>query len=269
MTARFPVARDIHSKLDRWVAALAAPHLPAQRVPDAGGSFHWEFSAQSPEIVQLAKAVRMTSGIRAAMFLADNGFVAECGIVLRTVSDFHAEIVALGEGLIEGRLTADQRKFVDQFFAPFPSSPEALELAERERYVSREDLLKSQRKLAEKGGVDADELLRLRRFLNKGYDDYVHGGYLTAMELYRGDSHAFMLAGTDFERNRCIAQAAVVGKTHEVLAALNVMAMSRNDRALNDELLAELRRLTDSNEQSGADCSQIAPSLQFRRRNAV
>jgi hypothetical protein len=269
MPERFPVARDILSKLDLWFASLAAPSLPARRVPDGKGSVHWEFVVHSAETVQLAKAARMVSGIRAAMFLVDHGFVTEGGTVLRTVSDFHAEIVALGEGLLAGRLTADQQKFVDQFFAPFPSSPEEHERSERERYVSREDLLKAHRKLAEQGTIDPDELLRIRRFLNKGYDGYVHGAYLTAMELYRGDAHAFMLSGTDFERHRCIAQAAVVGKLHEVVFALSVMATSRGMQPLFDEMHTELKRLDASDEQAGAECSRIASDLQMPRANAV
>ena len=62
----FPVSRKIIACLDDWLTALAAPLLPAHRVPIQEGNFQWKFKEETPEVVQVAKAVRMISGIRAA-----------------------------------------------------------------------------------------------------------------------------------------------------------------------------------------------------------
>ena len=129
----FPVSRKIIARLDEWLAAFAAPLLPARRVPIQNGNFQWEFKEQTPEVLQVAKAVRMITGIRAALFLADNGFTTECATLLRVVSECSHEIIAIGEGLIEGRLTEPQQRFVRQYFAPIVRTPDELEQRERER----------------------------------------------------------------------------------------------------------------------------------------
>ena len=61
---------------------------------------------------------------------------------------------------------------------------------ERERYVSREELLKAHYRLEEKVDGDPARLRKLARFINYTYDKYVHGAYLTSMELYKGQEHS-------------------------------------------------------------------------------
>lgn len=247
----FPVTRQLIDRLDSWMVRFTRALPDPVRIPEGRGRFHWEYEEKSGRVVQMAKAVRMTSGIRAALLLADGTLVTESASLLRMVSDFSLEIIALGEGMMRGNMTSAQRKFIEQYFAPFPKTPEEFEQQERDFYVSREDLMKSEVRLANAAAQDGEHLRSLRRYLNKGYDAYVHGGYLTAMQLYHGGIKAFKTRGTDDDvEGLRVAKAAVAGKLHEVLVALEFMANLWGLSDLHAELREARRGLDTSREQS-------------------
>jgi len=248
INSNFPVTRRIIDQLENWMKPLAAPFLPLVQAPETHGEFHWEFREQRPETVMIGKAVRMVSGIRASLLLADSGFTVECASLLRMVSDFSQEILAVAEGLIAGRMTEPQERFVRQYFAPMARSPEEYEQSERERYVSREELFKAHFRLAAESTDKADEMRRLSRFLNYVYDKYVHGAYLTSMELYTGRDDSFMLDGHESEQHRDIARVSVAGKLHEVVSALGMMALVFGNDTLNGEIREARRALEASGE---------------------
>ncbi len=250
----FPVTRRIVAQLPQWIDELAAPLPTPQKRASKPTGFRWDYPIHNAEVVQLGKAVRMASGVTAALALADLGFTVECATILRTVSDFASEIIFLAEGLIEERMDAAQTKFVDDYFKPMPTSPDELAAREREYYVARKEIKKAHRRLATGAGVSGDELLKISAFLDKGYDSYVHGAYETAMELYSGETHRFMLGGHESERHRCVARTSVAGKLHEVVAALEYMAITRRLDSLTVMIDAARRELVQSQEESGAYC---------------
>jgi len=196
--------------------------------------------------------VRMTSGIRAALILADEAFVTESACLLRIVSDLATEIIALAEGVRRGQMTTAQNEFVAQFFAPIPRTVEERLAQEKMRYVSREQLLKAEVRLAGDAGLDGQHLRDLRRTLNSSYDGYIHGAYATAMELYHGGRHEFMLRGHESSQHRCLCRVAVAGKLHEVVVACRYIAIIQHNQALCDEIRRALKRLEDSGEQTEA-----------------
>jgi hypothetical protein len=106
--------------------------------------------------------------------------------LLRMVSDFAKEIIAIAEGLLEKRFTEPQERFVQQYYVPIAEDADEHERQKRERYVTREELLKAHYRLDERVTGDATRLRKLMRFINDTYDKYVHGAYLTSMELYQG-----------------------------------------------------------------------------------
>lgn len=250
----FPVTRRVVSKLDEWIAAFAAPHLPARRHPEPGGEFRWVFREESPETLLVGKGVRMVTSIRAALQLAGSGFTTECGVLLRVASETSQEILAVCEGLLEGRFKEPQKRFVKQYFAPLARTPEELEEQERERYVSRAELFKAHYRLAATTAAEAERLRMVSRYLDYAYDKYVHTAYVTSMELYTGDGHRFMLAGHESKRHRCYTMVAVVGKLHEVLTALEFMALTKKDEGLHASIRESRHELEASEEQSGSRC---------------
>lgn len=131
----FPVTRRLIDTLPQWIDQLAGALPAPTKVPAKPSGFRWDHPIHNAEVVQVAKAVRMASGIAAALRLADLGLTVECATLLRTVSDFASEIIFLAEGLLEGRMVAAQSKFIEDHFKPLPSSPD--ELAEREREYFR------------------------------------------------------------------------------------------------------------------------------------
>ena len=108
--------------------------------------------------------------------------------------------------------------------------------------------MKSYVRLANDASADAEELLKAKRFLNKGYDDYVHGAYLTATELYHGGEHRFATSGVDYEERINVARVTVAGKLHEVVKALEFMALMPGMEDLRDEI-GEARRTLDASDE--------------------
>jgi hypothetical protein len=250
----FKLTRAAIDALDAHVHALAAD-LPTPRlVPLPGAGFRWEYPTQSAEVVQVAKAVRMVTSIRAAWCLAEEGLTTESATLLRVASDFAAEILFLAEGILEKKLNGAQQKFVDDYFKPFPTDPDELAAREREYYVGRREIIKAHARLTRKAGFDGDRLERLVKYLNKGYDAYVHGAYATAMELFTGATHSFMLRRNESPRGLCVAKVAVAGKLHEVFCALELMAMTRGHRELVRRLSVVRSKLHRSSEPRAGDC---------------
>lgn len=246
----FLLARETIERLGSWLHSLAGPLLPAVPVPEGNETFRWEFAEATPQALMVGKAVRMVSGIRAALLLADSGYTVDSASVLRLVSDFATEIQAVGEGLRRGKLNEPQQRFVDQYFAPLARTPEEYEKRERDRYVSREQLYKAYYAMGAEASIDVDRLRSLRRFLDYGYDKYVHGAYMTAMELYTGRDHSFMLAGHESERHRDVARTAIAGKLHEVVCAFEMMALVWPNETLRKEI-SEVRRRIDASSEQG------------------
>lgn len=250
----FPVTRALISKLPDWVQTLAATLPDPIKMPLDRGGYWWRHPIQTAEVVQTAKAVRLASGLAAALKLADAGFTGECGTLLRTISDFAFEIIFIAQGLLEGQLSASQDKFVADYFKPLPTSADELAQRERDYYVSRKDMQKAHHQLAEKAGLSGYELSKLTAFLNKGYDSYVHGAYETAMELYHGVSRTFMLTGHQSAYYICISKTSIAGKLYEGLSALEFMVITRKLELLHAEIRNARNQLEASGEQSGATC---------------
>src|SRR3989442_1915396 len=106
----FPITRKVIAMLPGWVDELADVLPPPVKKPAQPRGFHWRYPVETAEIVQVCKAVRMASGIAAALHLADLGVTVECGTLLRTVSDLAFEIAFPGQGLLPSRLTKAQSK---------------------------------------------------------------------------------------------------------------------------------------------------------------
>jgi hypothetical protein len=242
-------------RLDAWLAALASPLLPLEQRPagpSGSGGFQWAFREQTARALCVGKAVRMISGIRAALALADLGFIEECGTLLRTVSDFANEIIAVCEGHPKQEPTTVQRRFVQQYFKPIATTPEEYEAQERERWVSRDDLIAAHSRWVTETGGNPSRVRMVLRFLAHNYDKFVHGAYITAMELFSGRTQTFMLRGHEAEEKRRLYKGAVASRFHEALTALFQMATIANMPALADDIGQAIQALYSSGEPSRA-----------------
>ena len=254
MQASMPVTRSTIPRLSEWVDQITTRLPEPERDPLPSGGFRWRHGAPNADSLLVTKAVRIASGLRAALMLADNRHTVETGVILRTVADFSAEVMFIAEGVLEGRLTQEQAEFIEQHHAPLARTAD--EFAEREHqwYVGRKAIAKAQRRLAEKWGADPEFLQKLTEFLNYGYDSYVHGKYESAMELFSGADMRFMMNGTESDHAVCVALSSVAGKLGEALNAFSAIAIVWKMGALADDIRAEFNRLHASGEESGAGC---------------
>src|SRR6266849_3970738 len=234
----FPITRRTMERLDAWLMALASPLLPLKAVrvdlPHTSG-YVWEFPEESERALLVGKAVRMISGIRAAFILAELGYISECGALLRMVSDFANEIIAVCEGYMRGAPTKEQQLFVQQYFKPLPKDPDEYE-QEKERWVARDKLLKAHSRWATENSGDQDRVMKLLRYRAHMYDKYVHGAYITSTELYNPISWSFMLSGHESPAVRDEYKRGTASHLHEVITALVCMAESLNMPALREEI---------------------------------
>ncbi len=208
-----------------WVNDLATPLMPPRIVTDGDDHIRLEFRQHIPHAVMIGKSVRAVSGIRAALILADLGYLTECGALLRMVSDFCIEVTAVGEALnAGGELPVSVLAFIEQYFARKARTPEELAARERIRYIQREELMKAEVRLAKGANVDGEQLRVVRRFLNMALDAYVHGAYETTMELCNPLTGTFMIGGHPELAKRSEFVEAVFLKLHEVVVALELTA---------------------------------------------
>ena len=217
--------RKLIDRLDGWVNDLAAPLIPPQIVPEGDNYVRLEFRLHIPHAVMVGKLVRAVSGIRAALALAELGYVAECAALLRMVSDFCMEVSAIAEALNRGgEPPGAVRDFVNQYFTPKARTPEEYAAAERMRYVSRNALMKAEARLAEGTHVNVEQQQIVHDFLNMSYDAYVHGAYETTMELFDRATGIFAMCGHPDEAKREEFVEAVFLKLHEVVVAIELSA---------------------------------------------
>ncbi len=245
----FPVTREMIDKLDGWVKRLSGPLLPAEKVVSEGKA-EWKFREETPLVLLIAKAVRIASGIRAAMTLADAGFVAECACLLRVVGDLAVEVIAVAEGELRGDRTKAQQDFIDQYFSR-PTVQSAMSSSPpKQDFVGRKDLVKAHVRLAEIAGQAKEEYRDLLGMVSWGLDGYVHGSYPTAMELYHPGRHEFMVRGHEGEQRRRVYRTAVNAKVVEVLNAFRFVAIVGRDEALSVELGEAALRLMQSDDRA-------------------
>ena len=192
----------------------------------------------------VAKAVRTTTCLRAASSLIDLGFVTEASVLMRVASDFASEMVAVAEGELAQAPTKAQQDFTRQFF----ERPLAGSVPAKVRYVSRDELLKSHLRLAESVGIDRQKYLDSSRAVDFALDGYVHGSYSSAMELYHGGKHAFMMDGHESEDYQRDCWTSLALALHDALFAFAFMATAIGDAALKDDIVKSMERLNRSGE---------------------
>lgn len=129
------------------------------------------------------------------------GHTVEMGVLLRTVDDFLGEIMFVEEAVRTGQPTADQQRFIEQFFTEETVSVEEMMASDRRgpRRVERRAVQASEaRVLGEfSDSGPGGRVRRLSRTIDDVYSKYIHGSYPTAMELYEGgDNEGFLLSGT-------------------------------------------------------------------------
>ena len=215
---------EVLEKLDHWANALIAP-AELRFTPEGEHERRLEFRHQTSENVMVGKLVRAVSGFRGALALAQVGHITECGVVLRSVSDFCTEISAIAASKHhEGGVHLAVKEFVQQYYVPRSRTPEEFDERERPRYVAREKLMRAFEALAEPLPIDMERLKRTSRFLKMIYDSYTHGAYETTMELWNPQTRSFEIRGHPSPKKRGECVDAVFQMMPEVVMAVEMTA---------------------------------------------
>jgi len=214
------------TQMDEWLSELAALLPCPVRNPLPEGDFNWRFPEESTSVLLVAKAVRICSALGAAWELAKKGFATEAASLLRLVNDFSSEITFMAESIFEGRETAAQTRFREQFFRPLPRTVDDFLEREKEYYVSRREIAKAQKRLVVAAGFDGELLDTAASFITFALDKYVHGSYSTSMELYHGGAKRFMVGGMDSGRVRKAAMGFLATKATEAVQALEMVSLA-------------------------------------------
>jgi len=249
----FPVTRETLERLDGWVMELASPLLPLKAVRvdlEHLTGFVWEFREETERALLIGKSVRMVSGVKVAMMLADNGHIAECGTLLRSIADFASEIICICDGVKAGVRTRAHKDFVDQYFMKLPKTPTELEEQPRVDFVSRDKLWAALYRWAMENKTDQTRVRLVMRYLGNMYDKFVHGGYITATELYDPSTWTFLLRGHRSPEKIAEYKRAVASKLHQSVMALASVAEHEVNRPLVDEICRAGLRLHSSGELS-------------------
>src|ERR1700683_124267 len=111
------------------------------------------------------------------------------------------------------------------------------------------DLLKAHyAEFAKVAGVDPQYLRKILRFLSYGYDKFIHGHNITAMELYDGATNRFMLDGHKYPEKCREFKFGLVAKLREFLGVLVGVAQAFNMDVLAIDIAINDRRLTIAGE---------------------
>jgi hypothetical protein len=245
--ANIDVTREVINRLDEWVNALARPLLPLVATREPTGDYRLQFREEGPPALLVGKLVRAVSGIRAALVLADSGFITEAGALLRIVSDFCTEVDAVSHAVHSGDTPKAVTEFVQQYFVPKPRTPEENEAAKKTRYVTREELLKVHVRRTQGTDIDGDHFRRLKRYLNVAFDAYVHGAYETTMELFDPKVGVFLMSGHPSADRRSEFHDAIAGKLHEVVVAIGLTAAALGAKTVHAQA-NEAREALDAEE---------------------
>jgi hypothetical protein len=206
------------------------------------------FVEEKEPALLIGKAVRMVSGIKVSFMLAELGHIAECGVILRAVSDFGIEIDSVCEGYLAGSPTGAQKRFMEQYFAPLPKDPDEYDQQSRSYFVTRDELIAANSRLAAEYKFDYDRLRKVMRYLSFGLDKYVHGAYITALELYDPYRNVFMTDGHVAAEIRQMYMRWTASKLHEVLSRLVFIARFSDNADLREDMQLAARELYQSGE---------------------
>ncbi len=249
-----PLLREALGSLETAVDRLAH-HLPPPlflREPTRG---QFRYAHRTSQVMQVLKAVRVVSGLNAAVHLIRVGHHQEAAVVFRSVDEALQDIDVLDEAHhSESGAKTYQQQLVEEFFASDDAGRVDAILSGTAQPVPRVSR-KKKRAAVERRLSAVPSTINVRAGLDAidaVLDGYVHSGYSQVMELYSASSagEGFFMRGVQ-DAGRQAMMAAWTPRF--VVHALNSVARLLRDAQLGTdaERLIEIRqRLETSVEHS-------------------
>jgi hypothetical protein len=172
----------------------------------------------------VVKAARVISGLNALRVLLDAGYILEAGVIIRTIDDFLDEITFLVEGTQRSEATADQKRFVEDFFAERVDPADPGERAQGVDRSKRRQIRAAKARLISPD--NPDRLRKLSATIDFAWDGYVHGAYHQGMDLLAtaGRHPSFRTRGVDDDRVLASYREHLLRYTHMALNVFSTLA---------------------------------------------
>ncbi len=243
----WPVLTDTTRAIDRLDGVLAEMNRRLPQPVFKDDWFQYRKEDQDARVVALSRMVRIVSGLRAVKLLGERGYLAEMGVLLRTVDDFCDEVTFLVEGHAEGKPGNQAQRFIDHFFAETLIShrPDSGQVQGPDR-VKRNKIRAGQSRFLQPENP-SDVQVKVGK-VDRGFDSYVHGGYPTVMELYEGRSGSFSTTGVSGSSNVAAMRRQLAYYVSRALSVtgFGCYAMAFGD--LGDQMKAANEKFCDSAE---------------------
>lgn len=160
--------------------------LPKPELIKLSGVDQWRFPELTVEHMCLLRGIRIISAFNAIHVLLTAGYVQEISVILRTVDEFHDDIVFLLENYPSDELSPQQQKFMQEMGKeqyhdinrPFATK------TKREPPVRKKVRASVSRFL--KPVVNTSDSQEISQLSTDSLSGYLHGTYPHIMELYGG-----------------------------------------------------------------------------------
>jgi len=163
----------------------------------------WVYRSTGREYIVIQRLFRGISALNACRFLIPNCFVAEMGVLLRTINEFEEDIVFLLENYPEEQ-SEDQKTFIQENLKPMYRNRDIpFEGLESPAMVPRKKVVAAtRRRVASLSNPhDAQKLASITGDL---FSAYVHGAFEANMDLYGfdGQVQSYQVSGLRSDRAR-------------------------------------------------------------------
>lgn len=251
LTIPGPVLNEVIESLEAAVHCLARA-IDAPLYLGEVGRGHFRYAKRNSQLMQILKAVRVVSGLRATVHLIRVGHLQEAAVVLRSVQDALQDMQVLDEAhFSESGAKEYQQRLVDEFFQDDFQRLKATLAGEDKgipRVPRKKKLAAIERRLAPAAG--GYPIRAALEGVALGLDGYTHCGYAQVMELYSAsrEREGFHIRGV-FEPGR--VRTAVLWAAQFAHPALNALAGLLRDAKLSEDAdtLIELRRKLEASEE--------------------
>ncbi len=230
----------LENSIDSFHAKLGSPYFIFEK-----GKKRFEYTLPTSLHFQFLKAVRVVSGLNAIMYLLEEGYGQEIGVLARTVFDFLDEIKYIQEAHEVGKQTAGQKKIVDDFFAStLKTADELMQNLDKSNRVGKKEIIASITRLLSKF-INPDRMSKIQQVLHQVYSGYVHGDYPQIMELYDGHINKFRLRGMLdtplIEGYRKV----FAGLVHRSLNEFGILALGFGISGLKEDIIKKRNEMQD------------------------
>jgi len=167
----------------------------------------WTYKEIGREQICIIRSVRIISGLFACLELLKKGFIQEILTLMRTINDFHQDIIFLLENYGE-ELSENQTKLIQDIVSnTFNDRKIPFKGVKSIATISRDKIMASQSRLFN-SLINPTDSKKIEEIGSDVLSRYVHGSYECVMEMYGGQPPWSKYYMEGFEENPRIYQGA-------------------------------------------------------------